>query len=284
MTSFASYDGTVLTYELVGAGPPLVCLAGGPGMSARYFGDLAGLGQLRTLVLLDLRGVGHSDLPADPGSLRFDRLAADLESVRQHLGVKVLDVLGHSAGAITAQAWAAQHPGSVGRLLLVTPSDHLQGGGREDVPAIRDTYAGEPWHAAAVQAYVDLADAPPSQQASLRRAILPFQYARWDAAAQEHAARAETTISKRAQAGYVAGADQVDLPALVASLREVSAPVLVVGGTRDAVSGVLSVHRVAASFPHASPQVDVALLDGAGHHPWLDEPAAFRAAVDPFLT
>ncbi len=279
MTSFSSYDETVLTYDTVGTGRPLVCLAGGPGMSAQYFGDLAGLGERRTLVLLDLRGVGHSDLPADPASLRFDRLAGDLEALRVHLGLSDLDVLGHSAGSVTAQAWAGQHPGSVGRLLLVTPSDHLQGGTRDDVPAIRSTYAAEPWYADAVDAQAALADAPPSQQAHLRRAVLPFHYARWDERAQQHAARAESTISKRAQAGYLADAEQVDVPALLAGMGQVTAPVLVLAGTRDAVTGAAAAARVASSFPHAT----VALVDGAGHHPWLDEPDRFRAAVDPFL-
>jgi pimeloyl-ACP methyl ester carboxylesterase len=106
----------------------------------------------------------------------------------------------------------------------------------------------------------------------------PFSYARWDVAAQEHAARTEALNSKRAGAGYIAPG--ADLAGLVAGLGEVTAPVLAVGGTRDDVSGFASVGVVAASFPNAS----VAAVEGAGHHPWLDEPAAFRAAVDPFLS
>ena len=54
---------------------------------------------------------------------------------------------------------------------------------------------------------------------------------------------------------------------------------MVVGGTRDAVSGCASVELVASSFARAT----VAWVDGAGHHPWIDQPTAFRAAVDPFL-
>jgi len=37
--SFASYDGTEIGYRLLGAGPPLVCLPGGPGRAAEYLGD-----------------------------------------------------------------------------------------------------------------------------------------------------------------------------------------------------------------------------------------------------
>jgi pimeloyl-ACP methyl ester carboxylesterase len=39
------------------------------------------------------------------------------------------------------------------------------------------------------------------------------------------------------------------------------------------------VHAVADCFPDARTVV----VRGAGHFPWVDEPAAFRAVVDPFL-
>jgi proline iminopeptidase len=279
MPRFSSYDGTELAYTTVGDGPPLVCLAGGPGFPGSYFEDLAGLGEVRRLVLLDTRGTGRSELPADPSTMRFDRLAADLEALRGHLELTTMAVLGHSGGSITAQAWAAQHPGSVERLVLLTPSDHLQGGTRADVAAVRETFLEEPWYAEAAEAAELLKDAPPSQAASLRRAVLPFQYARWDTAAQQHAARLEPLMSKRAQAGYIARTDQVSFPDLLAGLRQVTAPVLVVAGDRDAVCGVAAPELVASSFPRA----EVAWVRGAGHHPWIDQPAAFRAAVDPFL-
>lgn len=280
MSTFPSYDRTVLAYTTVGTGRPLVCLPGGPGSSVDYLEDLAGLGEVRTLVMPDPRATGHSEVPADPTTLRFDRLALDLEALREHLGLEQVDVLGHSAGAVTAQAWAAQYPSSVGRLVLLTPSDHLQAGTREDVPGIRESYAAEPWYADATEALAELPDALPAQRASLQRAVLPFQYSRWDARAQAHAARAEALMSKRAQLGYITGADQVDLPAMVARLAQVTAPVLVVAGTRDAVSGRLSAERVAASFPSST----LVLVEGAGHHPWVDEPDAFRAAVRGFLS
>jgi pimeloyl-ACP methyl ester carboxylesterase len=41
MARFASYDGTQIGYRIVGDGPPLVCLPGGPGQASEYFGDLA---------------------------------------------------------------------------------------------------------------------------------------------------------------------------------------------------------------------------------------------------
>jgi pimeloyl-ACP methyl ester carboxylesterase len=78
MPSFESYGGTKISYRLLGAGPSLVCVPGGPGRAVEYLGDLGGLNEGRQLVLLDLRGVGESADPSDLETLRVDRLVDDL--------------------------------------------------------------------------------------------------------------------------------------------------------------------------------------------------------------
>ncbi len=279
MSTFASYDGTRLAYTEIGTGPRLVCLPGGPGRASAYLEDLGGLATTRALVLLDTRATGHSDVPTEPASLRFDRLADDVEALRVHLGEERLDLLGHSAGCLVAMAWAAQHPHRVRSLVLVTPSDRLQGGERADVAAIRAARVGEPWYADAAEAQLALEHAPPAQVQALVRATRPFFYGRWDDRTQAHAASADTQSSKRAELGFGAGLEDLDLDALRAGLRSVTAPVLVVGGTRDALTGVASIATVAVDFPAAT-QVVIA---GAGHFPWVDEPGAFQAAVAGFL-
>lgn len=129
MPAFASYDGTRLAYTEVGSGPRLVCLPGGPGRASAYLEDLGGLSRERTLVLLDSRATGRSEVPTDPATLRFDRLADDVEALRVHLGQEQLDLLAHSAGTVVAQVWASAHPDRVRSLVLVTPPDGRAGSG-----------------------------------------------------------------------------------------------------------------------------------------------------------
>lgn len=272
---FSSYDGTELGYRRLGDGRLLVCLPGGPGRAVAYLEDLGGLSAHRTLLLLDPRATGHSEVPPDPSTMRFDRLALDLEALREHLGRETLDLLAHSAGCLVAQAWASRFPDRVGSLVLVTPSARFQEGGYDDVPAIREAFRDEPWYADAAEAALALADAPRSQRASLERATRPFWYAQWDDRAKEHARGAETQSSKRALLGFSADAHEVDIPALAAGLAEVTAPVTVVGGDRDGLTGVDSVHQVASSFPNAVAVV----VEGAGHYPWVDQPERFVDAV-----
>lgn len=279
MSTFASYDGTRLAYTEVGSGPRLVCLPGGPGRASAYLEDLGGLTSERTLVLLDARATGHSEVPADPSTLRFDRLAEDVEALRVHLDEERLDLLGHSAGTVVAQAYASAHPDRLRSLVLVTPADVLQGGQREDVPAIRERRAGEAWYPDAAEAASAIATAPPSQAQALMRAARPFYYGRWDERTQAHAASADRQMSRRAELGFRASGETVDVPALVAGLGRVDAPVLVLGAELDAATGVAAVERVAACFPRA----ETVVLPHAGHFPWVDEPEAFRSAVAGFL-
>jgi pimeloyl-ACP methyl ester carboxylesterase len=279
VSRFSAPDGTVLAYTEVGTGPRLLCVPGGPGRASAYLEDLGGLAAERTLVLLDARATGASEVPADPSTLRFDRLAEDVDALRAHLGEERVDLLGHSAGAIVAQAYAAAHPERLRSLLLVTPSDHLQGGTRADVPGIRAARAEEPWYAAAAEAQEALADAAPAQRQALVRATRPFLYGTWDERTQAHAASADRQSSRRAELGFGAEGEQVDVAGLLAALRRTEVPVLVVGAERDAATGLASVDAVAACFPRA----ETTVVAGAGHFPWVDQPEAFRAVVAGFL-
>ncbi|MEU9143318.1 alpha/beta fold hydrolase [Streptomyces sp. NPDC048349] len=122
MPAFTTYDGTELAYHVRGEGDTLVCLPGGAMRASEYLGDLGGLGAGRRLVLLDLRGTGHSAIPADESTYRVDHQVADVEALRVHLGLERMDLLAHSAGGNLAQLYAAAHPGRIRRMALVTPT------------------------------------------------------------------------------------------------------------------------------------------------------------------
>jgi pimeloyl-ACP methyl ester carboxylesterase len=87
MVRFASHDGTQIGYRILGDGPPLVCLPGGPGRTCEYFGDLGGLSRSRTLIMPDTRGSGDSADATDPLGYRCDRLISDVEALRAHVGL-----------------------------------------------------------------------------------------------------------------------------------------------------------------------------------------------------
>ena len=79
---FFAPDGTRLAYRRIGSGAPLICIPGGPLLSADYLGDLGGLADHAELILLDHRGSGSSGAPNDPATYRCDRVADDIEALR----------------------------------------------------------------------------------------------------------------------------------------------------------------------------------------------------------
>jgi pimeloyl-ACP methyl ester carboxylesterase len=277
MNRFPSYDATQVAFRVLGEGRPLVCLPGGPGRSTEYLGDLGGLSQSRRLALTDTRGTGASGDAADPDSYRCDRLLADVEALHAHLGFERIDVLGHSAGANLAVLYAAAHPERIDHLVLLTPSLQALGimASDEQERSALQRRSGEPWYADAMAA-AERAEAG-DDSAQTRNGYLPFLYCRWDQAAQEHATLGMSERSRAVQARFYA--DGVfDPPATVAALARLDAPVLVYGGELDVIPvGVL--HQAAGVFPHA----EVVIQPGAGHYPWLDDPARFTSAVNAFL-
>ncbi|GAA1852221.1 alpha/beta hydrolase [Pseudonocardia ailaonensis] len=279
MTTFTSHDGLRLRYRTIGSGPPLLVVPGGPRASS-YLGDLGGLAEHRTLVLYDARGTGGSDAPdpAEREAAAYPALAQDVHTLRRHLGLERVDVLGHSAGTVVAQAAAAADPGAFTSLTLVTPGGDLFGVPPTDIGEVLAGRAEEPWFdqaKAALTALFSLGpDAPAEQVAAALLDYAPAAYGHWEAPAKEHVARQQAEFALTAWQGFW-GAGPPANPVLVDRLRTLTLPVLVLTGSRDALSGVAIGDHVAAVYPDAVHRT----IPGAGHYPWVDEPARFVEAI-----
>jgi proline iminopeptidase len=280
MPIFSAPDGTGLACHLAGSGaePPVVCLPGGPMRAGAYLGDLGGLGARRRLAVLDLRGTGGSEVPADPATYRCDRQVEDVEAVRKHLGLERLDLLGHSAGASLAVRYAARYPDRLRRLALITPSPRTVGlelpvAERRRIMARR---AGAPWFDDAAAAYESIA-ARTATSADWA-AVAPMYYGRWDAAARQHQATEPGQRNGTAARIYnSAGAFEPEVTR--AALGAVSAPVLVLAGELDFILSPAVAEDFAALFPDGR----VVAMSGVAHYPWLDDPTGFVSAVAGFL-
>ncbi|MFJ3903830.1 alpha/beta fold hydrolase [Streptomyces sp. NPDC090025] len=281
MDRFTSYDGTRLRHRTLGDAPgdPLIVLPGGPMRNADYLGDLGGLTAHRTLLILEPRGTGGSETPADPASYRCDRQVADVEAFRAHLGLDRIDLLGHSAGGNLATLYAAAHPERVRSLVLVTPGTRAVGVETSDDEwdAVAETlFADRPWYPAARAALESIGpDTSPQEEA---RIVLPFGYGRWDEAAQAHASRIDQQVNwPAAQSFYAPGA--FDPETTRAALRALTVPVLVLAGGYDPGPAPAKAAELAACFPGA----ELVVQEGAGHFPWVDDPGAFVRPLAAFL-
>jgi pimeloyl-ACP methyl ester carboxylesterase len=276
MPTFTAPDGTLLAHHSLGdRGEPLVVLPGGPMLASAYLGDLGGLAGHRRLALLDLRGTGDSAEPADPATYRCDRQVDDVEALRVHLGLERIDLLGHSAGASLAMLYAARYPARVRRLALITAIPRALGlaATPEDRLAAARLRAGEPWFAAAFPAFRKWLDG-----GEFDDAVLPFFYGRWDEAAAAHAAAADDGDTDEAAEIYLSEGAW-NPPATRAALATLDAPVLVYAGELDGGPRPELARRAADVFPHA----EFVVQPGAGHYPWLDDPAGFATCVAAFF-
>ncbi|WP_337244212.1 prolyl aminopeptidase [Luteimonas sp. gir] len=118
--SLAVDDRHVLYYEQCGnpKGKPVVLLHGGPGGGCspkmRCFHDPAKY----RIVLFDQRGAGRSTPHADLVANTTWDLVADIERLREHLGIEQWQVFGGSWGSTLALAYAQSHARRVNELVL----------------------------------------------------------------------------------------------------------------------------------------------------------------------
>ena len=271
-------DGTRLALHLLdGPGDPVLCLPGGPMLDSAYLRDLGGLAAHRALALLDLRGTGGSDVPADAASYRCDRQVPDVEAVRRHLALDRVDLLAHSAGANLAVRYAERHPDRTGRLVLVTPSSRAVGLTTSDEArsAVAARRSGEPWYADAEAALTRIQGG--SQDPADAAALAPFLHGRWD---EETRAYDAWMDARRVPAAQDFGAEGAYRPEVTRpALRALDRPVLVLAGALDVGNPPPAMAELAALFAHG----ETVVQEGAGHFPWVDDPGRFVALVAPFL-
>jgi pimeloyl-ACP methyl ester carboxylesterase len=275
-------DGRTLAWREAGSGPPLVCHPGGPGCSSRYFGELPELEAERTLILLDPRGTGGSDRPADPSAYALEDYAADVEALREVLGLERIDLLGHSHGGFVATTWAGLHPERVERLVLASTAprftDAIRSRRQERVASHHD----QPWFADAIAALQDQQAGTYASDEELgalyERAGRLFAEPGVDAEPVAAAFRASGINADALKHFNEAVAGRMDLRPL---LERIAAPTLVLAGDRDAFGGP-TVDEIAGALPDPA----VVTIAGADHFAFLEPEhrAAWSRAVLEFLS
>jgi pimeloyl-ACP methyl ester carboxylesterase len=274
---FTTPEGLTLSYERRGSGPLLVCHPGGPGGSSAEFRDFAGLDDTFELVLLSPRGSHGSD-PADDYALAS--YAADVEALREHLGVEQFDLLGFSHGGIVAMAYAAAFGSRVNRLVLAGTlavwDEQAEAGMHSGI----ERRSGEPWFEEARQAIEEEQAGEFSTAEELLANVqrqMPLYFHRWEG--HERAGRElAADFAKMEPLHYF---NTVEFPTLDlrSELRTITAPTLVVVGDDDMIAGPVCADAIMRELPDAR----LVTIRGSGHFLYLEQPEAFRTALTDFL-
>ena len=274
-------DGRKLDWRQLGNGPVLVCHPGGPGFSALYFGDLAGLWERYTLVLLNPRGTGGSDKPADPRAYQIDDYVDDVEALRKHLGLERMMLLGHSHGGTVAQAYAAKHAGRVRRLVLASTLARF---GPEHESAMRagmELRSNQSWYPDALSA-LEAEQAGKFQtdeeMAELVFRELPLYFARYGPVESGYLETLKTEVPNADTLKLFNNEifNTFDLRGLHTSI---TAPTLVITGSEDFICGPVCADEIAAGIADSKKVI----VGDAGHMLFVEQPEAFHSEVADFL-
>jgi proline-specific peptidase len=274
-------DGRRLAYRRAGSGSALVCHGGGPGFSGLYLQDLGGLDRHLELILLDPRGTGGSDRPADARAYSIEDYANDVEELRQHLGLERISLFGHSHGGVVAMDYAARFPDRVEKLILASTLARFA---KEQVGAMEAgmaAKAGEPWFedASAALAAEQAGDFETDEELGrLALREFPFYFAHYGDAERAYLEALREDIPNADTLRYF-NQEIFETFDLRPQLARITAPTLVITGEQDFITGPVCADDIEASLS----DVRKVVIPGAGHFIFVETPDAFGQAVLDFL-
>lgn len=281
---FVDAGGVLIYYATFGQGRPLMILHGGPGSSHEYLLPyLLPLARNHRLVFIDERGSGRSQRLNSPEGYTLDAMAADVEAVRVALGLRQMDLMGHSFGGILAQAVAVRYPQSIRRLILASTGssaarvnsdfkrvkDSLDRDLRARIDALeaRGIVGADGAQLPEYRKLADEAEAPYNYSGRLPAWDGKGESLGWEVLNHMWGAKSDFHID-----GNLAGFD------FTPALRKLTMPALVIYGDHDLVSAA-----TARESHEALRDSKLIEMPRAAHMTFVDQNAAFIDAVSQFL-
>ncbi len=243
-------------FERTGRPPVVVCIHGYCQSSA-YWAPTVERHALHGGHGLAVDLPGFADSAGLPGPYTMEAFADAVATLLDERGVARAVVVGGSMGGVVAQHFALRHPARLERLLLVATGAYTAD--PAGALARADQLAAARWGPDVVQPIVKgfFHTPPPSEHAA--------EYLRIALAASPHAAVEAARSNARNN--------------VLGRLGEITVPTLIIQGRHDTVRTVAHGEDMQARLSDAR----LAVLEGSGHTPQLEEPDAFHRLALPFL-
>jgi esterase len=249
--------------------PPLLCLHGITQTAHSWDEVAASLADDYRVLCFDQRGHGDSDWAPD-GDYTRQTQAADLDAITDALGLREFILAGMSMGGINSITFTARQPQKVRALIIVDVSPEIQVKGVENIR----NFIQAPDELDSFEAFVERA-----HQFNPRRSLENIRSRLTHNLKQLPNGKWTWKYDKALRSGersFQASA----LQNLWDDVRAIRCPTLIIkGGESDILSS-----ESAAKLQQAIPASRLAVVPGAGHSVMGDNPAAFVAAVRPFLS
>jgi pimeloyl-ACP methyl ester carboxylesterase len=265
------------------ASPQIVFLHGGAQNAHTWDTVILALGPQLSALAIDLPGHGHSGW-RDDGAYSPQNMADDVATVVEQLAPAAALVVGMSMGGMTSMQLAVRHPALVRKLLLV---DITPGVNAQKAKAVLDFVDGP-------QSFPDFASLlertkehnPTRAESSLRRGILHNAHQlddgswQWNYDRSSHSRNRGTADDAAGDTTGEVAPDPVSTATspLWDDFGRIACPLLL---ARGSVSPVVDDEDVAEAR-RRQPQIDVEVVDGAGHSIQGDRPLELAAIIERF--
>ena len=266
-------------YRVVGDGPgtPLLVLHGGPGAPSYYMASLARLGTERPVVFYDQLGAGRSDQPADTTLWRIERFMEEIDSLRGHLGLREIHLLGHSWGAMLATDYALAGADGLRSLVLASPSLSTALWER-DADTLIATLPDS------IQEAIRTHEAAGTYSAPAYQSAIEEFYSRF--LTRRGGPEVDSTFAHFGAElyGYMWGPSEFTATGTLRSydrttrLGELQLPVLYTTGEFDEARP-----QTVAYYQSLTPEAEFAVIPGSAHLTTIDAPEAFADTLSRFL-
>lgn len=249
-----------LHHELVGSddAPPLL-MGGSLGTTLRMWNGQHSLSAGLRLILFDHRGHGGSATP--PGPYEIADLGRDVLELMDALGLERASFCGLSLGGMVGMWLGANAPERVDRLVVLCTSAFMPPPSmwQERARAVLEAGSVEPIADAVVERWLtpEYAAGHPDVRAELRAML--------------------ASTSPQGYAGCCGAIERMDLRA---ELARISAPALVISGSRDPSTPPTHQELIAASIPRARHEV----IDPGAHAVAVERPEAVNRLIQEHLT
>ena len=261
----ATINGVRLNYETHGeSGDPLVLVHGYTGDITDWRHQLPAFSQSFRLLIVDNRGHGESEAPADRDAYAVGHFADDIEELIDELGFGRYHLLGHSMGGAVVQEIALRSPDRLLSLTLHDTTDDFSAAASNPVLAMWRDYRFKVAETQGMDAVANLASPFPPP---------PHMPAERLEETKERMAR----MSVDAFIGAWNGIESWE--GTRERANRISAPTLVIYGGIDTGFLIEGSKRLASAIPDA----ELAMIPEAAHSPQWERPALFNAALGGFL-
>lgn len=259
----ARTNGIDIDYAVEGEGEPLVMIMGLGGPRGSFKHQTRAFKKHYRTVTFDNRGVGKSDKPKGPYSIRM--MAEDTLGLMDHLSIQSAHVLGVSMGGMIAQELTINHPERVAKLALgctfaTAGSGSSSSETNRAAEARAESSQDETSQRKLISDTLDLSFTSWSNRTILRRVA-------------KVAIRFYPIGGMIEQIKAVSTFDSAERP------RKIHAPTLVIPGTDDRLIDPTSSETVTKLVPNAR----LVKVPGGGHYFFMEKHDGFNREVLLFL-